>query len=211
MWPRVADASRCNCHSAGTHFPHYTAVKSVAFGSSPTRSLRVPCIHRVHTECLNAGHTSMGLAPRLVLKPPRVAKPVTQPSSSLTKCNARARALRVQSISFEANSNTTETKGERRETLDADFDCRCAAGSCTGRLCDRTGAGLLRRRLLPPRPRVLQLISREVAHTLCAATWEARAVKPAAGRTVAWPERTGHATVACMASGRLARSSQRIS
>ena len=155
----AADAGQCNCRSTNTHFPHYTAVKSVAFGRAPTRSLRVPCARRIPRECLNAGYTSMSLALRVRSEPLRGAKPVTQPSSSLTKCNARARALRVQSTSFEADSNTTETKGERRETLDADFDCRCAAGSCTGRLCDRTGAGLLRRRRLLP-PRVLQLISR---------------------------------------------------
>ena len=81
--------------------------------------------------------------------PARAAKPVTPCLSSLTKCNVLAGPLRVQSTSFEVHSNNTETTGEERETLDANFDCRRAAGCRAGWLCDRTGAGLLRRGLLP--------------------------------------------------------------
>jgi hypothetical protein len=80
---------------------------------------------------------------------PEAAKPVTPHKSSLTKCNARTGPLRVQSTAFEAHLNNTETIGERRETLDANFDCRCVAGCCAGWLRDSTGTGLLRRGLLP--------------------------------------------------------------
>ena len=80
---------------------------------------------------------------------PEAAKPVTPHKSSLTKCNARTGPLRVQSTAFEAHLNNTETIGERRETPDANFDCRCIAGCCAGWLRNSTGTGLLRRGLLP--------------------------------------------------------------